>query len=227
VKLLTRPRRVDPARGRHRVERSRSDRPTVVAPLVAALVSAALVGGVTATVALRDDGQPRAASTVPGPGAASLAGPPTSGSVVRRPQRISIPEVGVESGLVDLAIDPRGELAPPPSFDVAGWFAGGIVPGDRGPALIAGHVDSRVGPGVFFRLSEVATGDEIRVALSDGTITSFRVTSVARFAKDEFPTAQVYGPSPVPQLNLVTCGGDFDSSERRYADNVVVEAVRA
>lgn len=226
MRLPTRPRRVDPPRGRHRLQRSRSARPTLGAALLGALLSATLVGGVTAIVALRGDGQPPVPTSLPGPSAASLAGAPTPRPVLRRPERISIPDVGVESALVNLAIDSGGRLAPPPSFDVAGWFAGGTVPGDRGPALIAGHVDSRVGPGVFFRLDDVTTGDEIRVALSDDTTTTFRVTSVSRFPKDQFPTAQVYGPTPVPELKLVTCGGDFDPSRRRYADNVVVEAVR-
>ncbi|MBW8767444.1 MAG: class F sortase, partial [Geodermatophilales bacterium] len=90
--------------------------------------------------------------------------------------------------------------------------------------VLAGHVDSTAGPAVFFRLGELAAGDEVVVGRSDGTTVRFTVTRVARYPKAAFPTAEVYGPTPDAQLRLITCGGDFDRSRRSYADNVVVFA---
>ena len=106
----------------------------------------------------------------------------------------------------------------------AGWYAAGVVPGDQGPAVIGGHVDSRSGPGVFFRLRTLRPGDLVDVTRSDGRTVRFSVIAVALYPKDRFPTEAVYGPTSGPELRLVTCGGTFDRSARSYDDNVVVDA---
>ena len=126
--------------------------------------------------------------------------------------------------LRDLALDDQGQLAPPTSYDVAGWFAGGVLPGEAGPAVIAGHVDSAAGPGVFYRLHELKTGDAVDV-LRGGTWVRFRVTTTEQYAKDRFPSERVYRPTPDAELRLITCGGDFDRGRLSYRDNIVVYAV--
>jgi hypothetical protein len=143
---------------------------------------------------------------------------------VAAPIRVRLPSLGVDSTLARLGVDASGALVPPSDFDEAGWFAEGPAPGDVGPAVIAGHVDSRTGPAIFFRLRDIAVGDPVLVGRSDGTTAHFTVTRVARHPKDAFPTAEVYGPTPDAQLRLITCGGDFDRAERSYLDNVIVYA---
>ena len=91
-------------------------------------------------------------------------------------------------------------------------------------AVLAGHVDSREGPAVFFRLHELRPGDAVHVRRSDGTVVDFVVDAVLRVPKDAFPTAEVYGPVPGPALRLLTCGGRFDPRSGHYTDNVVVFA---
>jgi hypothetical protein len=138
---------------------------------------------------------------------------------------IVIPDLGIDQTLTAVGVDGTGELVPPPDPAVAGWFAGSAAPGDAGPSVIVGHVDSRAGPGVFFDLGRLEVGAEIRVRRSDGRTVAFQVAEVYVVPKDEFPTERVYGPVPVPELRLITCGGEFDRSERRYLRNVVVTAV--
>ena len=140
------------------------------------------------------------------------------------PDRVRIGTLGVDTPLEALRVGPDGELGTPRDFARAGWFADGTAPGDVGPAVIAGHVDSYRGPAVFHRLAELRPGDTVEVRRG-GVWTTFRVERTARYAKDRFPTGQVYGPTPDPQLRLVTCGGDFDRRLRSYEDNVVVYAV--
>ena len=139
--------------------------------------------------------------------------------------RLHIENLGVSTGLVALGLDQSGALQPPDSPAVAGWFSDGPVPGDIGPAVVAGHVDSTAGPGVFFLLKTLQLGDRIEVERSDGRTVVFAVTSVRMFGKDQFPTDEVYGPTPVPELRLITCGGPFDRVGGRYLDNVIVHAV--
>jgi LPXTG-site transpeptidase (sortase) family protein len=99
-----------------------------------------------------------------------------------------------------------------------------VAPGDPGPALIAGHVDSRTGPAVFYRLHQLGAGDVVQVQRG-GRWLSFRVVSTEQYAKDEFPTDKVYRPTPGPELRLITCGGEFNHARRSYRDNIVIYAV--
>jgi len=141
------------------------------------------------------------------------------------PERVRIPAIGVDSALESLALDAEGALGAPKAYDHAGWYADGTRPGDVGPAVIAGHVDSHTGPAVFYRLHQLKQGDTIEVARSGGTTAKFRVLAVRKYPKKAFPTDEVYAPTPNAQLRLITCGGAFDQSSRSYVDNVVVYAV--
>lgn len=169
------------------------------------------------------------AAAVPAPTARSA--PDSAGDVVRvpvRPLMIAVPALGVAGPLGELTADPvTAELAAPDDPALAGWFAAGVVPGDRGPAVVGGHVDSRAGPGVFARLGTLRAGDLVEITRSDGRTVRFSVTAVRSYPKDRFPTEAVYGPAPGPELRLVTCGGRFDRGGRSYEDNVVVDAVLA
>lgn len=141
------------------------------------------------------------------------------------PVKVTIPSIGVTSSLESLKIDDAGVLVAPTKPDVAGWYAKGVRPGDAGPAVIAGHVDSRTGPGVFFRLPELKQGDEVLVDRKDGTRLTFVVGKTYAVDKVAFPTEAVYSPTPVSELRLVTCGGEFDRAASSYRQNVIVEAV--
>jgi hypothetical protein len=147
-----------------------------------------------------------------------------TGAGVATPTSVTVPSVGIDSRLVPLTVDASGTLDPPADTATAGWFAQGPAPGAVGPAVLTGHVDSRQGPGAFFRLSAVAPGSDVLVGRTDGTIARFTVIRVDRYPKDAFPTAQVYGPTPGPELRLITCGGPFDRTARSYEQNVVVYA---
>ena len=140
------------------------------------------------------------------------------------PVRLRIPRMHVDERLVGLRVQADGTLASPADFDDPGWYRDGVAPGDRGPAVIVGHVDSFDGPAVFFKLETLRPGDQARVRRADGTTVIFVVDRVERFAKDSFPTEQVYGATKGPELRLITCGGGFNETTRHYDDNVVAFA---
>jgi hypothetical protein len=112
----------------------------------------------------------------------------------------------------------------PADFAVVGWYVHAPTPGELGPAVLAGHVDSRRGPAVFFRLATLRPADRVMVGREDGRTTVFTVDRVARYPKPRFPTAEVYGDLPYPGLRLITCGGDFDRGRGSYRDNIVMFA---
>jgi hypothetical protein len=159
--------------------------------------------------------------------AASRAAAPSSTRPPRRPSppvRVELPAIAVSSPLVRLGLNPDGTMEVPRDENVAGWFTGGAMPGQDGPAVIAGHVDSKTGPAVFYRLGDLRPGDPVRVLRADGHWLAFEVTATARYAKAAFPTEAVFGPVSGPVLRLITCGGDFDRASGHYLDNLVVTA---
>jgi Sortase domain len=141
-----------------------------------------------------------------------------------KPVWLTIPALGVKAPIVTLGLNPNGTLQVPSSTKVVGWYTNSPRPGATGSAVIAGHVDSRSGPGVFFWLRTMHRGERIYVRRADGTLAVFTVTAVRTYAKARFPTATVYGPVPDAELRLITCGGTFDYARDSYLSNVVVYA---
>ena len=139
------------------------------------------------------------------------------------PTALTIPAIGVQTTVVALGKGADATAQVPSGYNFAGWYDLGPRPGQIGPAVILGHVDSISGPAVFFRLSTLLPGDAITVHEGASAVT-FAVERVVTYAKDEFPTEQVFGPTPDPELRLITCGGPFDYAIGHYEDNVVVYA---
>ncbi|MGW4106108.1 class F sortase, partial [Streptomyces sp. NPDC004976] len=142
------------------------------------------------------------------------------------PTRLVIPGIDVDAPFTDLAIDSKGQLQPPPAHNtnLVGWYAKGVSPGERGTAIIAGHVDTATSPAVFARLGELEKGDRFRVLRDDGSKATFVVDETESFDKDDFPDERVYADTPDAQVRLITCAGDYDHSAKDYTENLVVFA---
>jgi len=141
-----------------------------------------------------------------------------------RPTALDIPAIGVRTRLVRLGLTAAGTLQVPRSTAVAGWYTGSPRPGEPGSAVIAGHIDSDRGPGVFYHLAELKPGNLVYVQRGRGRLAVFKVTAVRTYLKSKFPTAAVYGPVPDSELRLITCGGTFDPASGHYLSNVIVFA---
>lgn len=140
------------------------------------------------------------------------------------PVQLEIPDLRMSTRLIGLRKHQDGTLQVPQDPQRAGWYSQGPAPGQVGAAVIAGHVDSLEGPGIFARVRELEPGAPIRVRLSDGTTRTFVVDKVESHPKRSFPTRAVYGPASRPVLRLITCGGAFDRRSGHYRSNVVVFA---
>jgi hypothetical protein len=140
------------------------------------------------------------------------------------PVRVLIPEIGVEAEIIDLGLNEDGTLEVPKDSEQTGWYTGRSVPGDVGPSVVVGHIDSTTGPAVFYRLQDLEVGHTIEIQRSDGVTAMFRVSRTELVLKDEFPTEQVYGSTAEPTLRLITCGGSFDRSVLSYRGNLIVYA---
>lgn len=143
------------------------------------------------------------------------------------PVTLSIPAIGVHHRLMQLGQNPDGTVQVPPlaHVDVPGWYKYSPTPGQIGPAVILGHIDSaKSGPGVFFQLGALTPGEKVFVTRADHSTAVFTIDKLGLYPKDHFPTVQVYGTTADPQLRLITCGGDFNESTGSYTSNTVVYA---
>ncbi|KGH48232.1 class F sortase [Modestobacter sp. KNN46-3] len=186
--------------------------------------------GLAALFALGATGCADGTPTAPAAGS-SVTSTPTAAAPVQPavlaasvPVRVQIPAIGVDSELMDLGLQADGTMEVPAGGFPAGWYTGAPTPGERGPAVLAGHVDWGGAPGVFAELRDVVPGDEITVSRADGSTAVFAVQEVGQYDKDDFPTAAVYGDIDHAGLRVITCGGVFDELAGSYLDNTVVFA---
>ncbi|MFF8605598.1 class F sortase [Streptomyces sp. NPDC015346] len=168
--------------------------------------------------------QPAAAAA---PDTRPTGAPSTSGLALPHApaSRIKIPSIRVTAPLTDVGLDENGWIAAPPPEDpnLAGWYQNGIAPGQRGTAVIVGHVDNAAGPAVFYSLGSLDKGQHIEVERYDGRVAVFEIYGVEVYSKNNFPGVQVYGDTGEPELRVITCGGGY-SRAHGYDGNVVVYA---
>ncbi|MDH2442643.1 class F sortase [Amnibacterium sp. CER49] len=223
-------------------ERRRTGRILTGAAALAAAGGAVLLGfgllgaapsappGSSGIHAVHDTPSASAAPTTPAPVAATATPAPTPKVVALPrsvPTHLTIPAIGVDSSLMQLGRNADGTLEVPPYDKSAppGWYRGSPTPGQVGPSVILGHVDTyKAGPVVFYRLAQLKPGDLVDVRRQDGRAAEFRVYRVENVPKKRFPTIDVYGDTAGPELRLITCGGDWDPQAHDYADNTVVFA---
>jgi sortase (surface protein transpeptidase) len=141
------------------------------------------------------------------------------------PIRVRIPSLEIDAAVIDLGLNDDRTLEVPRDVAVTGWYTGRSVPGENGPSVVVGHVDSAIaGAGVFFNLGRLELGAVIEIERSDGSVAEFLVTELSLVKKGQFPTEEVYGPTKEPTLRLITCGGAFDQDAGSYLSNVIVYA---
>ncbi|WP_182879613.1 class F sortase [Microbispora sp. H10949] len=156
----------------------------------------------------------------------STAKTATAKKVTGRPLKISIPSIGVKAAVGSVGVQKSGAIQAPPLSrpSLTGWYRFGPAPGDQGPAIILGHVNTRKGAAVFSRLRELKRGNKIAVLRADGKTAIFTVDGIEQVSKSAFPTKRVYGNTITSSLRLITCGGVFNAKQHSYTDNIVVYA---
>ncbi|WBC15148.1 class F sortase [Micromonospora sp. WMMA1998] len=164
--------------------------------------------------------------------AGSSQPPPPAPAPVRKPAslpvRLAVPAIKVTAPVTPVGQARDGSVDVPPltEHNQTGWYDRGAVPGEPGRAIIVGHVDTKSGPAVFYRLHSLKPGARIQVTRSDRTVVTFKVDSVEYFDKANLPAARVYGDSGPSELRLITCGGEWVGGRTGYEDNVIVFASR-
>ncbi|WP_432929654.1 class F sortase [Microbispora sp. CA-135349] len=165
-------------------------------------------------------------SSTPLSSSSSAAKKTTTKKVTGRPLKISIPAIGVKAVVGSVGVAKSGEIQTPPLSkpNLTGWYRLGPAPGDQGPSIILGHVNTRKGAAVFSRLRELKRGNKIAVLRADGKMAIFTVDGIEQVSKSTFPTKRVYGNTITSSLRLITCGGVYNAKQHHYTDNIIVYA---
>ncbi len=173
--------------------------------------------------------QVQAAPTPPAQPVAAVAPapapPPTAAVDAFRPTRVNIGSIGITADVEPVGTQPDGQMEIPPDPMVVGWWEGSMLAGEaEGNTVLAGHVfNTGYGPGVFAELQSVSVGDNVDVVSGDGLMKTYRVTSVERVSKLDFPADVIFARTGAHQLVLATCA-DYDPDTRHYEDNLFVYA---
>ncbi|MEV6692379.1 class F sortase [Micromonospora sp. NPDC051196] len=212
-----------PAGGRVR-RATRSGRSPWSLPLAVVLVLLGIF--VTGAGLGRSVGDPLEWATAAGSGDEAPGRGATAARDAPRPVSLTVAAVDISAPVKPVGDAPDGTIAVPPlsRHEETGWYDRGPVPGEPGPAVIVGHVDTKSGPSVFYDLHKLRVGDTVEVKREDGSVAVFTVDSVEHFPKDQLPADRVYGHDGPPGLRLITCGGQWVGGPTGYADNVIAFA---
>ncbi|WP_079477980.1 class F sortase [Halobacillus salinus] len=138
------------------------------------------------------------------------------------PTRIRIPSIDVDAKIESVGVLDNGEMGVPEDPLKAGWFEPGTQPGNRGNAVIAGHVDSKTGPAVFYHLDQMKKGDEFTVTGKDGKEKTYIVQKLESYPQYNSPIEKIFGSTNEKRLNLITCTGEFIRDKGGHQDRLVV-----
>jgi len=147
---------------------------------------------------------------------------PSMSLTASRPARLIIPKLKIDAPFEILNLNPDKTVGVPKEYTTVGWYSGSKTPGEIGPSVILGHVDSYKGPAVFFFLGGLDKGDTFTVRRDDGSEAHFEVDLLERYPQSDFPTDKVYGPISFAGIRLITCSGKYDHTTKRYSNNLVV-----
>ncbi|WP_137992306.1 class F sortase [Streptomyces vilmorinianum] len=142
-----------------------------------------------------------------------------------RPVHVRVPAVRIDAPVTGVGLDAEGWIDTPPPYErnLAGWFTRAVTPGEKGTAVVVGHVDTPDGRAVFYDLGALNKGHRIEIARQDGRTAVFSVYGIEVVPKDGFPAERIYKAAAHPELRVITCGGGF-SKQKGYEGNVVVSA---
>jgi sortase A len=136
------------------------------------------------------------------------------------PERLIVPSLGIDADIQHLGVTEKGNMAAPKNYTDVGWYKYGTIPGMKGSAVMAGHLDNGFTlPAVFKRLNELKQGDDVYVVTADGTRLRFVVESTELYKLEEGPLERIFKQNDTARLNLITCEGwwtkDYSTFDHR------------
>lgn len=142
---------------------------------------------------------------------------------IAEPQNLSIPKINVSAAVESVGQDSEGKMDVPKDVFNVGWYSLGTKPGEKGSAVMAGHLDTVTGaPAVFYYINQLIAGDIVIVTDKNGKDLTFEVTNVQSYQYDQAPLQEIFASNDKPRLNLITCAGAWNVGNRNYSNRLVV-----
>ncbi len=149
-----------------------------------------------------------------------------TGAVMRPslPKKLRIPSLHIDVPVQEVGLTPQGNMGIPSGAWEVGWYRPGFRPGEKGNAVMAGHLDTLFGPAVFEHLDQARPGDEILVDSDSGSVLRFIVTRSDVYDARSAPMREIFGGGTGRMLRLITCDGAWIAERRQYSERLVVSA---
>ena len=140
------------------------------------------------------------------------------------PVRLKVPKLAVDAPVTYMGLTKSGAMDVPANIFDAGWYKHGTIPGNKGNAVLAGHVDGLKGqPGIFVDLHKLQKGDALQIIDSNNVMISFTVREARIYGQNDQP-GEVFNASGAAHLNLITCTGAWDNARHSFRERLVVFA---
>ena len=136
-----------------------------------------------------------------------------------------IPSIGINAAIEPVGVLPDGDLGVPThnQWEGVGWYKDGPYPGERGSAVIDGHLDRPGGaPAVFWKLQDIHAGDTVMIVDASGKTLHFRVMRTASYAPQDAPLKNIFADTSGTFLNLITCAGQWIPSQHQTTLRLIV-----
>ena len=157
----------------------------------------------------------------------AVSGPDAAPASDAQIVRVSAPRIKLDAAVEVLGLTADGGMQDPRSPTAVAWYDFSGRPGSAGNVVLAGHVDYyNYGPAVFWRLRDLKLGDEIELALEDGSVLRYAVASLTYYDAASAPVDEIVGRTAHEQVTLITCGGSFNRSTLDYNQRLIVRAIR-
>ncbi len=142
-----------------------------------------------------------------------------------QPAALHLPALNVTAA-VDPVDSVQGILQVPDDISRVGWWRHSVPPGSpTGSTVIDGHIDSAAaGAGALFHLAELKPGEPITISTATGAVITYRVQARRVYLKAEGLPADLFALTGPARLVIISCGGNFDATNRGYDDNIVIFA---
>ena len=142
------------------------------------------------------------------------------------PRLLQIPRLGINANIQSVGMDPQGRMDVPTTWTDVGWYQLGYRPGEKGSAVMDGHLDDTSGaPAVFWYIKDLQPGDQILVTDNNNTTYTFVVSDTTSYPFDGAPMQQIFNTTDQPRLNLITCDGSWNRATHNYSNRTVVYSV--
>lgn len=144
------------------------------------------------------------------------------------PRTITISSLNIKSRILQMGVKPNGQLRAPDNINDAGWYTGSVKPDQQGSLLIDGHVSGPNKPGIFKNIKKLSTNDIIEIDNGAKKVFRYKVEKVETIPKESVDMQKLLVPynGADKGLSLITCSGQFNSSEQTFKDRTIVFATQ-